>query len=158
MGVAPLGDVQPAPMQGMSPGSPDEASGDTSEGVPTRNPGRGAGAVRPSIVFFVVIYGLDWVATVPPTIALCRDVFGSNGAMVFGWVFAAHQIGAALAAFGAGYVRAQTGTYTAAWVAAAALCAVAAVVSFGIRRGTTGQQGPGAPEVGPKVPVGTEAP
>jgi MFS family permease len=93
--------------------------------------------VRPSIVFFVVIYGLDWVATVPPTIALCRDVFGRDGAMVFGWVFAAHQIGAALAAFGAGYVRAQTGTYTAAWIAAAALCAVAAVVSVGMRRGAS---------------------
>lgn len=99
--------------------------------------------VRPSIVLFVVIYGLDWVATVPPTIALCRDVFGRDGAMVFGWVFAAHQVGAALAAFGAGYVRAQTGTYTAAWIAAAALCVVAAVVSVGIRRGTTEQPGQG---------------
>jgi MFS family permease len=95
-----------------------------------------APTLRPSIVFFVVIYGLDWVATVPPTIALCREVFGTRGAVVFGWVFAAHQIGAALAAIGAGYVRDQSGTYTAAWIAAAALCAVAAVVSFGIRRGT----------------------
>jgi predicted MFS family arabinose efflux permease len=92
--------------------------------------------VHPSIVLFVVIYGLDWVATVPPTIALCREVFGANGAVVFGWVFAAHQVGAALAAFGAGYVRDRTGTYTAAWVAAAALCAVAAVVSVGMRRRT----------------------
>jgi MFS family permease len=93
--------------------------------------------VRPSIVVFVVIYGLDWVATVPPTIALCRELFGANGAVVFGWVFAAHQVGAALAAFGAGYLHDRTGTYTAAWMAAAALCAVAAVVSFGMRRGTT---------------------
>ncbi len=92
--------------------------------------------VHPSIVLFVVIYGLDWVATVPPTIALCRQVFGQDGAVVFGWVFAAHQVGAALAAAGAGYVRDRTGTYTAAWLAAAALCTVAAVVSFGIGRRT----------------------
>jgi predicted MFS family arabinose efflux permease len=98
--------------------------------------------VHPSIVLFVVIYGLDWVATVPPTIALCREVFGANGAVVFGWVFAAHQVGAAFAAFGAGYVRDRTGTYTAAWLAAAALCAVAAVVSIGMRRRT----GPRVPE------------
>jgi len=93
--------------------------------------------VRPSIVVFVVIYGLDWVATVPPTIALCRDVFGANGSVVFGWVFAAHQVGAAIAAFGAGYVHDRTGSYTVAWIAAAALCAVAAVVSLGMRRRTS---------------------
>jgi len=98
--------------------------------------------VHPSIVVFVVIYGLDWVATVPPTIALCRQVFGGSGSVVFGWVFAAHQIGAALAAFGAGYVRDRTGTYTAAWVAAAALCAAAAVVSVGMRRGTPSEGAP----------------
>jgi MFS family permease len=89
--------------------------------------------VRPSIVLFVVIYGLDWVATVPPTIALCREAFSTNGSVVFGWVFAAHQVGAATAAFGAGYVHDRTGTYTAAWIAAAALCAVAAMVSLGMR-------------------------
>ncbi len=91
--------------------------------------------VQPSFVLFVVLYGLDWVATVPPTIALCRQAFGSSGAIVFGWVYAAHQIGAASAAFGAGYIRDSTGTYTAAWIAAAALCAVAAVVSLGMRDG-----------------------
>jgi len=104
--------------------------------------------LHPSIVVFVVIYGLDWVATVPPTIALCREVFGADGAVVFGWVFAAHQVGAAFAAFGAGYVRDRTGTYTAAWITAAALCAVAAVVSLGMRRraGDRAQapDGPGA--------------
>lgn len=98
--------------------------------------------VRPSIVVFVVIYGLDWVATVPPTIALCREAFGGNGAVVFGWVFAAHQIGAALAAFGAGYVRDLTGAYTLAWFAAAALCAVAATISLGMRRGTPPLEAP----------------
>jgi predicted MFS family arabinose efflux permease len=91
-------------------------------------------AVRPSIVAFVVIYGLDWVATVPPTVALCRSAFGSSGTVVFGWVFASHQIGAALASVAAGVVRDETGTYTAAWLSAAALCVVAALVSVRVRR------------------------
>ncbi|GAT74400.1 integral membrane protein [Microbacterium sp. HM58-2] len=90
--------------------------------------------VRPSIVVFIVIYGLDWVATVPPTIALCREVFGTRGPLVFGWVFAAHQVGAGIASVLAGLVRDHTGQYTIAWFAAAGLCAVAAVVSASIRR------------------------
>ena len=49
--------------------------------------------VQPSMIVFVVIYGLDWVATVPPTAAICRQVFGADGSVVFGWVFAAHQLG-----------------------------------------------------------------
>jgi MFS family permease len=93
-----------------------------------------AGTVRPSIVAFVVIYGLDWVATVPPTVTLCRNRFGENGTVVFGWVFASHQIGAALASVAAGVVRDRTGTYTAAWISAALLCAVAAVVSVRVQR------------------------
>ena len=91
-------------------------------------------AVHPSMVAFVVIYGLDWVATVPPTVALCRNVFGASGTIVFGWVFASHQVGAALASVAAGVVRDETGTYTAAWFSAAALCVVAAALSVGIRR------------------------
>ena len=47
--------------------------------------------MHPSILAFVIVYGLDWVATVPPTAALCREAFGDNGTIVFGWVFAAHQ-------------------------------------------------------------------
>lgn len=89
-------------------------------------------AVHPSIVVFVVVYGLDWVATVPPTAALCREAFGDNGTIVFGWVFAAHQIGAAFASVAAGFVRDATGQYTIAWFAAAGLCAIAAVVSLGV--------------------------
>lgn len=83
-----------------------------------------------SIVVFIVIYGLDWVATVPPTVALCRTHFGERGTIVFGWVFACHQIGAAAAAFGAGVVRDVFGAYTYAWWAGAALCVVAAVLSM----------------------------
>ena len=90
--------------------------------------------VQPSIVVFIVIYGLDWVATVPPTIALCREVFGERGPLVFGWVFASHQIGAGIASVLAGMVRDHTGQYTVAWFAAAGLCAVAALVSATIRR------------------------
>lgn len=90
--------------------------------------------VQPSIVVFIVIYGLDWVATVPPTIALCREVFGERGPLVFGWVFAAHQVGAGIASVLAGMVRDHTGQYTIAWFAAAGLCAVAALVSGTIRR------------------------
>jgi predicted MFS family arabinose efflux permease len=81
-----------------------------------------------------VIYGLDWVATVPPTVALCRELFGPDGPIVFGWVFAAHQIGAAMAATTAGIIRDTTGDYSPAWFGAAGLCVVAAVVSLSIRR------------------------
>ncbi|WP_257570617.1 MFS transporter [Streptomyces sp. NP160] len=91
-------------------------------------------AVHPSMLLFVVVYGLDWVATVPPTAVLCRELFGSAGTVVFGWVFASHQVGAAVAAGVAGVLREQTGTYTAAWVGGAALCAVAAVLSVSLRR------------------------
>jgi MFS family permease len=93
-----------------------------------------ADAVQPSIVAFVVIYGLDWVATVPPTVALCRQAFGKSGTVVFGWVFASHQIGAAIASVAAGVARDRTGTYTVAWFSAAMLCVVAAVISLRVRR------------------------
>lgn len=86
--------------------------------------------VHPSMVMFIVIYGLDWVATVPPTAVLCRELFGDRGTIVFGWVFAAHQIGAAIAAFGAGVIRDVFGTYTYAWWGGAALCAIAAALSM----------------------------
>ena len=93
--------------------------------------------VQPSMIVFVVIYGLDWVATVPPTAAICRQVFGADGSVVFGWVFAAHQLGAAAAALAAGAVRDATGQYTYAWFAAAAMCTIAAVISATIRKDTT---------------------
>jgi predicted MFS family arabinose efflux permease len=93
------------------------------------------GGIGPSMLVFIVFYGLDWVATVPPTVALCREAFGSRAPVVFGWVFAAHQIGAAAAAFGAGWVRDRFGTYTPAWYVAGALCLLAATLSVGIGRG-----------------------
>lgn len=86
--------------------------------------------IHVSMILFVVVYGLDWVATVPPTAALCREIFGERGTLVFGWVFASHQIGAAVAAFGAGVIRDVFGTYTFAWWGGAALCVIAAVLSL----------------------------
>ncbi|GAB3624417.1 MFS transporter [Mariniluteicoccus endophyticus] len=91
-------------------------------------------SVRPSMWFFIVFYGLDWVATVPPTSMLCARAFGKDATIVFGWVFAAHQIGAAAAALGAGWLRAVHGSYTLAWVGGAGLCAVATFVTVAIGR------------------------
>jgi predicted MFS family arabinose efflux permease len=65
---------------------------------------------------------------------LCRRLFGDQGTIVFGWVFASHQLGAAAAALTAGTIRAAFGTYTYAWFGGAALCALAAVLSIGLRR------------------------
>lgn len=81
---------------------------------------------------FIVFYGLDWVATVPPTVALCSQLFGPTRApVVYGWVFAGHQVGAALAAVGAGALRDVTGSYQPAFIIAGVACLVAA---FGVRR------------------------
>lgn len=68
--------------------------------------------VHPSTLVFVIFYGLDWVATVPPTIALCRMVLGPQyGTVVYGWVFTGHQIGASVAALGAAILRVKLGDY-----------------------------------------------
>ncbi|WP_299575624.1 MFS transporter [uncultured Williamsia sp.] len=88
---------------------------------------------EPSTWVFIVFYGLDWVATVPPTISICREWFGERTPVVFGWVFASHQIGAAVAAFGAGWIRDADGSYDLAFQVAAGLCVVAAVCCAGIR-------------------------
>jgi MFS family permease len=86
------------------------------------------------MVAFIVFYGLDWVATVPPTLALCREHFGVRAPVVFGWIFAAHQLGSAVAAFGGGVVRDVTGSYDLAFLLAGGLCMLAAVLSISIRR------------------------
>lgn len=78
--------------------------------------------------WFAVFYGLDWIATVPPTLALTRQAFGNERATVmFGWIVAAHQIGAAGAAFGAGYLRSTEGVYDHAFYVSATLCIIAAI-------------------------------
>ena len=92
-----------------------------------------ASSLHPRMLVFVLFYGLDWVATVPPTVTLCRELFGDRGTLVFGWVFASHQVGAGIAAAVAGLVRTSLGTYDLAWYGAAVLCLVAAGLSLGIR-------------------------
>ncbi|WP_233507164.1 MFS transporter [Spongiactinospora gelatinilytica] len=89
---------------------------------------------EPSMLIFIIFYGLDWVATVPPTVALCRAAYGQDGAVVFGWVFASHQVGAGIAAIAAGLTRDALGEYTPAWYGAGLLCAIAAVMSIRISR------------------------
>ena len=89
----------------------------------------------PSTWVFILFYGLDWVATVPPTVALCREYFGEKAPIVFGWVFAAHQLGAAVAASGAGVIRDVTGGYDLAFYLAAVLCALAAAMCGLARQG-----------------------
>ncbi len=88
------------------------------------------------IVAFSVLFGLDYIATVPPTVALVADNFGRhNVGIVYGWVFAAHQAGAAVAALAAGIVREQVGDYTAAFVAAGWIAIIAGFAALAIRRG-----------------------
>ena len=113
--------------------------------------------IRASMIAFIVFYGLDWVATVPPTLALCRQYFGARAPVVFGWVFASHQIGAALAAFGAGVVRDVTGSYDGAWYGAAVLCAFAAVLSISIRRRPAAEVGETAMPITPTPAAAAEA-
>jgi len=79
-----------------------------------------------AMIAFSVVYGLDWVATVPPTSALTTAAFPAHAGIVFAWIFSAHQLGAATAAWGAGLVRTATGEYTVAFLAAGALALVAA--------------------------------
>jgi len=84
---------------------------------------------------FAIFYGLDWIATVPPTVKLTGEVFGREKAsIVFGWVAAAHQVGAAFAAYAAGALRTVTGSYTLAFFGAGALCVIAALIVLPIGR------------------------
>jgi len=84
---------------------------------------------------FGLFYGLDWIATVPPTVRLTTDVFGrTDGPVVFGWVVAGHQLGAAFAALGAGMLRSTLGTYTVATMISGGLCVIGAVLVLRINR------------------------
>jgi len=89
--------------------------------------------VDPPIIIVMILFGLDWVATVPPTAMLCREIYGiERGAIVFGWVFAAHMIGAAAAAIVTGSIRVQFGDYSTAWVLAGLLALGAAAAALAI--------------------------
>jgi MFS family permease len=86
-----------------------------------------------ALVVFAIFYGLDWVATVPPTVALTADSFGRERVgIVFGWIYASHQFGAAFAAWIGGVSRGWFGTYDEAFVSAGALCLLAAGLSLRI--------------------------
>jgi MFS family permease len=88
-----------------------------------------------SIGAFAVLFGLDYIATVPPTVALAADRFGRhNVGVVYGWIFAAHMIGAAIAAWVAGVVRENVGDYAAAFVAAGWIAIIAGFAALAIRR------------------------
>jgi MFS family permease len=87
---------------------------------------------------FAVFYGLDWIATVPPTVKLTAKAFGREQApLVFGWIFTAHQLGAAFAALAAGVSRDTLASYLPAFGAAGAACVVASAAALMIRRGGT---------------------
>lgn len=107
-----------------------------------------------SIGVFAVLFGLDYIATVPPTVALVADRFGRhNVGIVYGWVFAAHMFGAAIAAWVAGIVREHVGDYAAAFVAAGWIAIIAGFAALAIRRPGAG----GAPGAGEPAPSGSTA-
>ena len=82
-----------------------------------------------ALVAFAIFYGLDWIATVPPTVALAADTFGRERVgVVFGWIFASHQLGAAFAAWAAGATRGWFGSYGPAFVAVGAICLLASAM------------------------------
>jgi sugar phosphate permease len=94
--------------------------------------------MHPSTLVFIIFYGLDWVATVPPTLVLCRLVMGNQrSAVVYGWVFVGHQIGASIAALGAAVLRVKLGDYAVAFYISATMCLVAAFAVLQIAKGKT---------------------
>ena len=96
------------------------------------------GAPGTALWVFAVFYGLDWIATVPPTVKLATDAFGSARAPVmFGWIAAGHQVGAALTALTAGWVRTTLGDYQVAFWTSGGLCLVAALLALQVRGRTT---------------------
>jgi MFS family permease len=97
---------------------------------------------------FSMFYGLDWIATVPPTVKLTAERFGRERAnLVFGWIFAGHQMGAATAAFGAGLSRSVLGSYLPAFFFAGALCLIAALLILQLGR----QSAAGAVKTAPAI-------
>lgn len=87
------------------------------------------------LMIFAVFYGLDWIATVPPTLRLANEAFGDRDAPIaFGWIVAGHQLGAACAAYLAGWLRSVQGNYTLAFELAGAIGVAAALVALSIAR------------------------
>jgi sugar phosphate permease len=87
----------------------------------------------PGLLVFAVVFGLDYIATVPPTTALCADIFGRrNVAIVFSWVFFAHQLGAASIAYASGLIRVQSGSYLYAFIMAGILAIFGGILALRI--------------------------
>lgn len=92
------------------------------------------GSMNFGLIAFIVFYGLDWVATVPPTIALCQQLFGrGHGPLIYGWVFSAHQVGAASIAYLAGVARTVSGDYALAFNISGVLALIAAFLILQLR-------------------------
>jgi predicted MFS family arabinose efflux permease len=88
------------------------------------------------LTLFAVFYGLDWVATVPPTVRLTETLFGkARVGIMYGWIAVAHQMGASTAAFGAGVLRTWLGSYQVAFTGAGFVCLIAAVMVLTIGQG-----------------------
>ncbi|MGM9987199.1 MAG: MFS transporter [Bacillaceae bacterium] len=93
------------------------------------------------LVIFAIFYGLDWIATVPPTINISRQVFGvEKSGIVYGWIFAAHQVGAAVAAFGGGIIYTFFDTYTWAFFLAGLFCLLASLFVMIIKKQNVGMK------------------
>jgi predicted MFS family arabinose efflux permease len=96
-----------------------------------------------ALAWFAVFYGLDWIATVPPTVRLTSEAFGrENTGVVYGWIGASHQLGASMAAFGAGAIRTTLGDYQLAFWSAGLLCVVAGASFLTIGRAAFQQEPP----------------
>ena len=87
-----------------------------------------ASDLNPNLVGFAVAFGILDVATVPPTLALCRRYFGQSSALAFGWVNVFHQIGSGTMALVGGLIREANGSYTWVWILSASTCVVAAIL------------------------------
>ena len=108
----------------------------------------------PALILFAVWYGLDWIATVPPTLRLANEAFGTTRApIVFGWIAGGHQLGAASIALAAGALRVSSGRYDLAFLGAGALCLGAAALSLAFRRGRTDRITPVLPLPTPLHPA-----
>ncbi|MBA5806016.1 MFS transporter [Rhizobium changzhiense] len=94
---------------------------------------------------FAIFYGLDWIATVPPTVKIAADRFGPEKVgLVFGWVFAGHQLGAATAAYGAGLSRTELSSYLPAFFVAGAFCLLASILAITLKKSGLSSPAPAA--------------
>lgn len=103
------------------------------------------GIAAVGLPIFAVFYGLDWIATVPPTLKLATDAFGrARAPVMFGWIAAGHQLGAGATAYVAGVIRTVTLSYDAAFIASGLLCMIAATAVLFVGRGGAASRAPAA--------------